>query len=746
MRNICQWRLAFRIQYVLLILAIPFASCTYDYNNPSDPRSDNYQNFDVVADVDDVVPVKLPEIEYEIIPLLSVAKCVNASAYWIQISSSETDFFDPLFENDGYVSNESMDISMADLTEGIWYWRVCARESSTGDWGSWSVVSSFSARAPEFTGFTPADGSSTNDTTPLLDWEDFPGASGYEVQYALSDGDLHGAQRETVADSQYSVPQGEAFAFGETCRWRVRAIMTDGNRSVWSRTMSVFFDKNAVWSGIEPADGSSTSDTTPLLNWADIDWAESYEVQISSSEEGITESDVRIVSDSEYQVPIEDVFSFGETLYWRLKAINPDGAGGDWSAVYEVSIDGTVAWSGFDPADSGNTNDSTPLLDWADVGWANHYEVQFASTEGVVAASDPRTAAASEYQIPDADEFSYGGTGYWRVRAVNEDGICSDWSEISGFGIVLSAGSRDPFLSADIEFNLIYVPAESFFTGTDDSGSSSVALSFWISETEVTYELWYAVRTWAESGSGSATGEGDYSFANDGKEGSYGSAGAAPTAASQEPVVNVNWRDAMIWCNALTEWFNAQAGTSLACVYYSDSGYTTPIRTSTNSTTITYTTNGSQDAPYVNPDADGFRLPANMEWDLAARFIEDANDDGDIKDSGEYYPGNYASGAAASISNQSATENVAWFGQNSGNKTHAAKGKAADALGLFDMSGNVWEMCFDWHPSYIGTYRVHRGASFLSDISNLDLGRLSGREPYYQYTGDFGFRIARNAD
>jgi hypothetical protein len=31
------------------------------------------------------------------------------------------------------------------------------------------------------------------------------------------------------------------------------------------------------------------------------------------------------------------------------------------------------------------------------------------------------------------------------------------------------------------------------------------------------------------------------------------------------------------------------------------------------------------------------------------------------------------------------------------------------------------EMCFDWHPSYIGTLRVHRGASFLSDISNLDL-------------------------
>jgi len=49
-----------------------------------------------------------------------------------------------------------------------------------------------------------------------------------------------------------------------------------------------------------------------------------------------------------------------------------------------------------------------------------------------------------------------------------------------------------------------------------------------------------------------------YSFENDGAEGSGSTAGAAPTAGGEEPVTHVNWRDEMVWCNALTEWYNAQ--------------------------------------------------------------------------------------------------------------------------------------------------------------------------------------------
>lgn len=92
-------------------------------------------------------------------------------------------------------------------------------------------------------------------------------------------------------------------------------------------------------------------------------------------------------------------------------------------------------------------------------------------------------------------------------------------------------------------------------------------------ETEVTYELWYEVYKWAttDTGDGKRSDCGDlYSFANKGREGNNGTIGALPTTAKQEPVTLVNWRDTIVWCNALTEYYNANNGSgnrSYMCLY-----------------------------------------------------------------------------------------------------------------------------------------------------------------------------------
>ena len=131
-----------------------------------------------------------------------------------------------------------------------------------------------------------------------------------------------------------------------------------------------------------------------------------------------------------------------------------------------------------------------------------------------------------------------------------------------------------------------------------------------------------------------------------------------------------------------------------------------------------------------------FSLPTEAEWEYAAR--------GGVKSKGYKYSGG------------NTLDKVAWHEGNSGKKTHAVKQKQANELGLYDMTGNVWEWCLDWYGSYSsgsqtnptgptsGTLRTLRGGSWNSDANTCRVSyRSNGRPNYHLNTNDFtyGFRI-----
>ena len=288
---------------------------------------------------------------------------------------------------------------------------------------------------------------------------------------------------------------------------------------------------------------------------------------------------------------------------------------------------------------------------------------------------------------------------------------------LSGCG---GGGVKTPTLSFSIAESLV-PGAASFPTGEDDSDScSTVNYPYYIAQTEVTYRLWSTVYDWAIAHG--------YTFANPGSRGGYynddeNKSGTYASGRETDPVTTISWRDAIVWCNALTEYYNVQNKTSLDYVYKSGGN---PIKNATDTVTC--------DTVVPDNSAKGFRLPTSMEWELAARY----------KDGRSWTPGAYASGATADTNNTEATKAVAWCFENSNypdsniRSTQPVGGKTANSLGIKDMSGNVMEWCFTEKPPL----RVIRGGTWHDDASDMQLRSVTITDPGEAYN-DLGFRPVR---
>jgi formylglycine-generating enzyme len=258
---------------------------------------------------------------------------------------------------------------------------------------------------------------------------------------------------------------------------------------------------------------------------------------------------------------------------------------------------------------------------------------------------------------------------------------------------------------------MIPVPAGTFQRDSNPANTSTVS-AFSMSETEITRAQWTAIL-------GGNIRLADPSATN------Y-------SMGQNDPVQGVSWYQAVFFCNRLS----LREGLTPV---YSLNGRTNPsewgrVPFSGDDT--------SWEGVTADLSADGYRLPTEMEWMWAAMGARDGET-------------GYAKEFAGSTGDNSVYD-YAWVDRNADNTSHPVGAKNANELGLYDMSGNVWEWCGDrWdgeaYPSgpltdYSGTtsgeLRIYRGGGWSKPATHSTVSRRWGYGETSQ-SGVTGFRVVR---
>lgn len=353
-----------------------------------------------------------------------------------------------------------------------------------------------------------------------------------------------------------------------------------------------------------------------------------------------------------------------------------------------------------------STEKTSVTLTWKDPDDKDfdHVEICFVSNYGTADSEKSETVEVIK-GVQTKDFAVDPSKAYYKYYIVTVDTLGNKSSGIS-IKVYVAAVSKIP--EGFVEIPAVSISGSETWTPASDvfvSGRKLEIASLYMSDHEVTRGEYKAVM-----GSDPSTAR-----AND----KDGNELTGDDNVKNNPVNCVSWYDALVYCNTLSI-------KEKLTPCYAIGGKTDPSEWSA----VPTEKDSTWDAATCDFTADGYRLPTEAEWEWAAR-------------GGESY----------TYAGSNDVYDVAWYNTNG---TRDVKTKKANAYGLYDMSGNVWEWCWDWWCDSIssetpdtgsdsGSDRCYRGGSWY-DYGEFSRVFIRCYSEYYYTRGTLcGFRVVCNA-